>query len=455
MKNLLTIALVGCVATMASASLFSDNFDVDSTANWQFNSTDAGDLPLDLLNNELNVFFDYSTLGIPSAPNSTGGSTRGIKMQANVLGSVQVPLRGMSCSPIGQSFTGDYELTFDCWQNFNGPAPGGGSGSTQLTMAGIGAPTTPVTHIGGPFVGLGFGATGDGGSSADWRIYNAPGAVIPGSSGWYAAGTGSINNTNPYYLTNFPSTAIPASQTALFAGQVGSTNAGCPGFAWHTWTIRKVGGVVTWKLDSIPLATAPYGTPTGDNIFLAYSDINATASLDPFSSDLLCGIIDNVKVEALLSSTGNLAVSGYAGDLTTETFTAYFKDNLGAMIGSPITFTTDASGNYSIVTPQTGTFSVIIRGDSTLNRKITGITPGGSIPNTVLLNGNVVVDTVVDLTDYTVVVTYFNAVSTDLTWDVVGADGHKPKEADVTGDGAVDLSDYTEVVVNFNGVDED
>ncbi|MCE9557731.1 MAG: hypothetical protein K8R88_02150, partial [Armatimonadetes bacterium] len=60
-----------------------------------------------------------------------------------------------------------------------------------------------------------------------------------------------------------------------------------------------------------------------------------------------------------------------------------------------------------------------------------------------------------DLTDYTVVVTYFNAVSTDLTWDVVGADGHKPKEADVTGDGAVDLSDYTEVVVNFNGVDED
>ena len=51
-------------------------------------------------------FFDYSSVGIPAAPNGAG--TRGLKLQANLTNGI---FSGMSVSPTGQNFTGDYRLT--------------------------------------------------------------------------------------------------------------------------------------------------------------------------------------------------------------------------------------------------------------------------------------------------------------------------------------------------------
>src|SRR5688572_29037799 len=108
---------------------FSDSFDVDSTANWLVNYGGG--------NNAANLFFDYSTIGIPSAPNSIGGSTRGAKLEAN-FGPTTGSIGGVSISPLGGSFLGNFTVRFDMWINFNGPFPGGGSGSTQMTGGGIG-----------------------------------------------------------------------------------------------------------------------------------------------------------------------------------------------------------------------------------------------------------------------------------------------------------------------------
>ena len=58
-------------------------------------------------------FFDYSTIGIPSAPNS-GGTTRGMKLQANLSGDV---FGGFSVSPTGENFSGDYTVSFEVWWN--------------------------------------------------------------------------------------------------------------------------------------------------------------------------------------------------------------------------------------------------------------------------------------------------------------------------------------------------
>jgi hypothetical protein len=68
------------------------------------------------------IFFDYSTVGVPPAPNSAG-TTRGLKFQANLTSGI---FGGLSVSPTGKSFTGDVRLRFDLWQNFNGPFPGAG-----------------------------------------------------------------------------------------------------------------------------------------------------------------------------------------------------------------------------------------------------------------------------------------------------------------------------------------
>ena len=106
---------------------------------------------------------------------SVWAGTRGLKLQANQSSGV---FGGVSVSPNGQSFFGDYVLQFDWWENFNGPAPVGGSGSTQLGTFGVGTSGTSPQWPGGTQDSIWFGGTGDGNSSSDWRAYSpAPAGV--------------------------------------------------------------------------------------------------------------------------------------------------------------------------------------------------------------------------------------------------------------------------------------
>jgi hypothetical protein len=61
---------------------------------------------------------DYGTVGIPPAPHTTNATTRGLKLEANVGAPT---FTGLSVSPTGKGFDGDYRLSFDMWINYNGP----------------------------------------------------------------------------------------------------------------------------------------------------------------------------------------------------------------------------------------------------------------------------------------------------------------------------------------------
>ncbi|MCH7871409.1 MAG: hypothetical protein IID33_06885, partial [Planctomycetes bacterium] len=95
-----------CMPGLAYGQLFSEDFETDPTANWTVNHHPATAIASDF-------FFDYSSVGIPSAPNS-GGTTRGMKLQANLTGNV---FGGFSVSPTGLNLTGDYAVSFDVWSN--------------------------------------------------------------------------------------------------------------------------------------------------------------------------------------------------------------------------------------------------------------------------------------------------------------------------------------------------
>src|ERR1019366_2081265 len=95
-------------------TVFSDAFDSNSAAGWTLNTSSA--------DNRVIFNYDYSTMGIPSAPHSTSATTRGLRMEANLTLGV---VAAVSLSPIGQSFAGDHRLHFDMWINANGPFPGG------------------------------------------------------------------------------------------------------------------------------------------------------------------------------------------------------------------------------------------------------------------------------------------------------------------------------------------
>jgi hypothetical protein len=277
-----------------STTLYSDNFDVDSTANWTMNGGPSDEA--------VDFYFDYNTVGIPAAPNS-GGSTRGVKMQANQSSGI---FGGMSVSPNGQSFSGYYQVAFDWWGNINGPFPAGGSGSTQLSTFGVGTSGTVVQWPGGTQDSIWFAATVDGNSSSDWRVYSptAPTSYLA-ASGVYAAGTGTSpdarNNSHPYYAS-FGTNTAPAAQLALYAQQTGTTLVGSAGMEWHQVVIKMDGTNVTWNVDGTLIATIPVGHDTaagGNNIFFGHSDTNGTSSSDPNDVHLLFSLIDNVVVTAI------------------------------------------------------------------------------------------------------------------------------------------------------------
>ncbi|MFN0126745.1 MAG: PEP-CTERM sorting domain-containing protein [Verrucomicrobiales bacterium] len=279
-------AIYAALVASASAVLFTTDFETDQTADWTVN--------LGPTDGAADFFFDYSTAGIPAAP--SGAGTRGLKLQANQSSGV---FGGMSASLTNHSLPSTYTLKFDWWANFNGPFPGGGSGSTQLSTFGVGTAGSTPQWPGGTQDSVWFGGTGDGGSSADWRAYStaAPTSYLE-PSGVYAAGTGTTarNNSDPFY-SSFGSVTAPAAQLGFFSQQTGTTNVGSAGMEWHQVEIVKSLDTVTWTVDGVLIATVNATAVTfgGNNIFFGHSDINAGSSSDPNDVNLLFTLIDNVQ----------------------------------------------------------------------------------------------------------------------------------------------------------------
>jgi hypothetical protein len=289
-KTLVASALV--LAGHAGAALYQQNFTTDDTANWAMKSGPTTPVPVDAA---ANFFFDYSIVGIPSAPNGTG--TTGMKLQANLSAGV---FGGMSVSPTNVSLPSVYTLTFDWWSNSVGPFPAGGSGSTNLSTFGVGTTGANAQWPGGAVDSVYFGATGDGGSSSDVRAYSsaAPSSYADANPVYLGATT--RNNTNAFY-SSFGSGAPPSAQTTLYPGQTGNVAAGAMAFAWHQVTIDFTASVIDWTVDGKKLASVDRSTVTigGTNIFFGHSDINNGSSSDANDTALLFTLIDNIKVEAI------------------------------------------------------------------------------------------------------------------------------------------------------------
>ena len=272
-------------------ALFADNFDGNSATNWIYNTSSA--------DNAAQFNFDYSTLGIPSAPNSANGSTRGLQLKANLAAGA---VAAVSLSPTNRSFAGDYRLRFDAWINVNGPFPAGGNGSTEYLTAGLGTSGNRVEWTGNANAdGYYFSCDGDGGSAdtatttADYNAYSGA-TVLLASTGDYWAGTDPTarGNGNVYYTTLFPGAAAPALQQSNYAQQTGNLNPGTFGLAWHDVIVSRRGSAVDWVVDGVRLAYFSGATFTASNVCIGFWDPFASLS----SNNVInFGLVDNVRVE--------------------------------------------------------------------------------------------------------------------------------------------------------------
>jgi len=338
--------------TPVGTVLFSDNFETDSSAQWQVNMADPSDCFVDFA-------WDYSAAGIPPAP--SGGGSKGLRMRC---GNAILQIDGLSVSPLGRSFTNNYRLKFDFWINYNGPMPDGGPGSTQNFDAGVGTSGSLPVWLNNPSAdGVWFSATGDGADGNTGGDYDA--LIGPNiqndNTGFYAAGTGSPNSgvrnsSHPFYQL-WGGQAAPSAQLALYPNQTGVANGGNAGMAWHSTVISKFGNVVSWAIDGITIATVTNDiVPFESNIFVGYQDLFASGSLSDVP-EMSFGLVDNLRVETFAASPP--AMKGVAlingGTQIRISFAAGLEDTPGSFVlqatGDLGAAPTDVAASITTVAP--------------------------------------------------------------------------------------------------------
>src|SRR5262249_11521578 len=111
---------------------------------------------------------------------TTNNTTLGMKLEANISAATAA---GVSASPLGGNFTGDYRVRYDMWINYNGPLFDGGSQSTEYLGGGVGTKGNVVEWSLGPAAdGIWFSCDGDGGSGVDYRSFTGSTHLAQGNA---------------------------------------------------------------------------------------------------------------------------------------------------------------------------------------------------------------------------------------------------------------------------------
>ncbi len=252
---------------LAQTVLFQDTFDAGTSAS-AWTVLDTGDATSDFA-------YDYSIVGIPSAPNSQGGTTVGLRFSVN---NTSGALHAISAYPNGQSFSGEYRLKFDMWMNYNGGA-GGGVGSTEHSNVGINH-TAAAVHWPNNSASDGFSlaVSGEGGAATDYCAF-AGATMFDAASGVYIAG--SQNNTHSYYQSLFPT---PPFETT-----------GAPGKQWVQVEIGQKDETITWYINGTLIASWEDTTYVSGDIMMGYMDHLYASVASPASDTFV--IYDNIRVE--------------------------------------------------------------------------------------------------------------------------------------------------------------
>ena len=273
--------------------LFSDNFDTDTSTNWNIFWGAANGVP----DYTVDFAFDYSatpytfngvTALIPPAPNSPDASTRGVRLTANNNDAIAAT-SAVNLYPKNFSASNNFALKFDLWMNYPGNAGGlNSTGSTQFVQCGINHLGTNVNWAApsaGASDGLWFAVDGEGGTSADYRAYlgNPGGVPMDLSGNPSASGLVATNSTAAFFQSLFP----PAN----------FETGGSPGKNWVEVEVRQRNNIVLWLLNGVVVAQGTNASSfASGNVMLGLMDVFSSIA-NPARDCFV--IFDNVRVENL------------------------------------------------------------------------------------------------------------------------------------------------------------
>ncbi len=415
----LAASAVLLTATAVRAQLiYSEDFsDPNEVTNWVANySNPTG-------SNYVNFQFDYTTAGLPAAPHSQGGNTKGLKMSPDIiLGTVSVgAVPGVSVTPTNFSVSANFDMHADMWINYNGAGTsklqtnGSGSGSTVVYGCGYGtAGNSP--QVAGAIDSILCGMQTDNGSSAQVRMYGpsvagsyqdstyqSTGTTIPGFPGepfvynsptgvraFYAQSSWTTAPT-PNWTNFFPNTFPPQAQINLYPQQTNIiSNLGAPDFAWHDVEVQKVGNVIVYLLDGQVVATGNYssaGTPAADKLVFTAFDINSSRSTDTNFANLNFVVFANIVVSnfpTVVNVTASTATCSEAAPGTPGVFTLTRSTTTGPLT---VNFTLSGTATNGVQYQTTPLFVTFADGEANATVNIFPIDDGVSrLTTSVALN---------------------------------------------------------------------
>ncbi len=219
--------------SLAQVTLIQDDMNTDTSANYTIVNGGPG-----APDGTLEFAYDYSTIGIPPAPGTTDGSTRGIRMSVNdtfVDGTFETEAYTLFHNTEIVGVT-DYTMTIDMYLGVWAAGDTGSTESAQIGVGGDGVTRNHLFYFNGPNVELsGSGhfvaISGDGGDSSDYRHWrdNANGSGNPGP----------VNNFDPDYLSTDSNTNVNPDNFLFFEG-ISNIDAPIPGHPGNGWATVKV-----------------------------------------------------------------------------------------------------------------------------------------------------------------------------------------------------------------------
>jgi hypothetical protein len=253
--------------------------------------------------------FDYSTVtfptNIPSAPHSSGGTTKGLYLTVNKFDATAA-LTAINLYPVGSTWSNNYSLKFDLWMNW------GQTATTEHVLFGLNCSGNWTNRVAtNTSDGIWFAMDGDGGSSSvsatarDYSVFHGGGSgvapvLMTSGFGPTAPLGANFDNADAGFVSLFPSQTIPT---------IGATASGTSAFRWLNVEVRQENNLITWLLNNIAVAqfTNTFGYTNGA-ILLGYNDtFTSIGDTNNFA------ILDNIRVAAITYAPPQIVAPQMAG----------------------------------------------------------------------------------------------------------------------------------------------
>lgn len=241
--------------------------------------------------------FDYSAVTfptpIPSAPHSTGGTTKGLYLTVNKDGNGQ--LSAVNLYPTNNALAGNFALKFDLWMNWSVLGI-----SAEHAMFGLNHSAAVTNRPGlAPSDGLLFLVDADGNVASggttlrDYSLYRGDGNAAP----VLLTAANTTFGPTPLLGANFDN--LDAGLSSLFPAKTiagwGTSPAGSIGLGWVSVEVRQINQLITWLLNGKAIAQFTNTTAYSDGrVMIGYYD--GFASIGNANS---FAVIDNLRVEGI------------------------------------------------------------------------------------------------------------------------------------------------------------